>query len=335
MGCWCDNASEPLAGMLRPGSAGSNTAADHITVLGAAIAALPPRYRRRLMVTCDGAEASHDLIAHLDKLARRPGHQLIYSAGWVLGQREKDAITQVPEQAWQVAVDHRGEVRERRADDACTERGCAHRRCWVEEAHVTELTALLRQSRAGNQLACWPATRRVFARRERPHPGAQLTPLRSRRRLAVLPVGHQPARTHPRLARPARLHRRRPQSARTGRRRHPHRQRHRDRQIPQSRAIPEPRVIHSRADRRHPARLAAAARPRRRPRQSRAQDAALPHPARRRPPGAQRPPPPPQDLRDLALGNRDRNCLGPGHRPAPAKIHYSARRPSQARHRSA
>jgi len=175
LGCWCDNTSEPLAGMLRPGSAGSNTAADHITVLGAAIAALPPKYRRRLMVTADGAGASHDLIAHLDKLARRPGHQLIYSAGWVLGQREKDAITQVPEQAWQVAVDHRGEVRERRADDACTEHGCAHRRCWVEEAHVTELTALLRQGRAGNQLAGWPATMRVFARRERPHPGAQLT----------------------------------------------------------------------------------------------------------------------------------------------------------------
>ncbi len=175
LGCWCDNTGEPLAGMLRPGSAGSNTAADHITVLGAAIAALPPKYRRRLMVTCDGAGASHDLIAHLDKLARRPGHQLIYSAGWVLGQREKDAITQVPEQAWQVAVDHRGEVRERRADDACTERGCAHRSCWVEEAHVTELTALLRQGRAGDQLAGWPATMRVFARRERPHPGAQLT----------------------------------------------------------------------------------------------------------------------------------------------------------------
>ena len=49
--------------MLRPGSAGSNTAADHIKVLGEAIAALPPKYRRRLMVTCDGAGASHDLIA--------------------------------------------------------------------------------------------------------------------------------------------------------------------------------------------------------------------------------------------------------------------------------
>jgi len=35
----------PLAGMLRPGSAGSNTAADHLAVLDAAIAALPPGFR--------------------------------------------------------------------------------------------------------------------------------------------------------------------------------------------------------------------------------------------------------------------------------------------------
>ena len=81
----CDNTGEPLAGMLRPGSAGSNTAADHLAVLDAAIAALPPAFRRRLMVTCDGAGASHDLIARLDKLAARPGYQLTYSVGWELG----------------------------------------------------------------------------------------------------------------------------------------------------------------------------------------------------------------------------------------------------------
>jgi hypothetical protein len=175
LGCWCDNTGEPLAAVLRPGSAGSNTAADHLTVLGEAIAALPPKYRRRLMVTCDGAGASHDLIAHLDALARRPGHQLIYSVGWELGKREKAAITAVPQQAWQIAADHHGEVRERRADDACPDRGCAHRTCWIEEAHVTELTGLLRAGRAGDQLAGWPVSMRVFARRERPHPGAQLS----------------------------------------------------------------------------------------------------------------------------------------------------------------
>src|SRR6185437_5558001 len=100
---------------------------------------------------------------------------LIYSVGWGLGKREKAAISTVPENAWQIAVGHHGEVRERRADDACADRGCAHRRCWTEEAHVAELTARLRQGRAGDQLAGWPATMRVFGRRERPHPGAQLT----------------------------------------------------------------------------------------------------------------------------------------------------------------
>jgi hypothetical protein len=51
-----------LGGMLRPGSAGSNTAADHIPVLEEAIATLPPTRRCRLMVTVDGAGASHDLV---------------------------------------------------------------------------------------------------------------------------------------------------------------------------------------------------------------------------------------------------------------------------------
>ena len=175
MGCWCDNTGEPLAGMLRPGSAGSNTTTDHLTVLEEAIAALPAKYRRRLMVTCDGAGASHGLIEHLGKLASRPGHHLIYSVGWELGKREKTAITQVPPGAWQIAVDPRGEVRERRASDACADRGCVHRRCWIEEAHVTELTGLLRQGPAGDQLAGWPEAMRIFARRERPHPGAQLS----------------------------------------------------------------------------------------------------------------------------------------------------------------
>jgi hypothetical protein len=172
---YCDNTAEPLAGMLRPGSAGSNTAADHLAVLDAAIAALPPGFRRRLMVTCDGAGASHGLITRLDALAARPGYQVIYSVGWELGTREKAAITAVPAWAWQIAVDERGEVRERRAEGACGDRSCGHRRCWIEEAHVTELTGLLREGPAGDRLEGWPATMRVFARRERPHPGAQLT----------------------------------------------------------------------------------------------------------------------------------------------------------------
>jgi hypothetical protein len=172
----CDNTGgEPLAWMLRRGSAGSNTAADHLSLLDAAIAAVPPGFRRKLMVTADGAGASHALVARLDALAARRGYELTYSVGWVLGERERAALRLVPEQAWQIAIDGRGEIRERRAGQACAGPGCAHRRCWVEEAHVTELTSLLREGPAGDQLAGWPEAMRVFARRERPHPGAQLT----------------------------------------------------------------------------------------------------------------------------------------------------------------
>ena len=65
----CDNTAEPLAWMLRPGSAGSNTAADHLRLLDEAITALPPALRRKLMITCDGAGASHALVKELDRLA--------------------------------------------------------------------------------------------------------------------------------------------------------------------------------------------------------------------------------------------------------------------------
>jgi Transposase DDE domain group 1 len=173
---YCDNTGgEPLAWMLRRGSAGSNTAADHITIADAAIAALPPALRRNLMITVDGAGFSHKLIEHLDDLAARRGRTLIYSAGWELDDREKAALRLVPEDAWEIAIDHRGEIRERRSAGACSSISCGHRACWIEEAHVIELTALLREGPGGDQLEGWPEPMRIFARRERPHPGAKLS----------------------------------------------------------------------------------------------------------------------------------------------------------------
>ena len=156
----CDNTGEPLAWILRPGSAGSNTA------VGTAAEA---------DITYDGAGASHALVKELDRLASRHGYQVTYSVGWELAAREKAAIGKVPEPAWEAAIDGKGQVRERRADDACGNQRCAHRECWIEEAHVAELTGLLREGPAGDQLKGWPKTMRVFARRERPHPGAQLS----------------------------------------------------------------------------------------------------------------------------------------------------------------
>ena len=60
---WCDNTGESLAVALRPGTAGSNTAAAHIARVDAAIAQIPARYRRRMLFTCDGAGA--DLVRYL------------------------------------------------------------------------------------------------------------------------------------------------------------------------------------------------------------------------------------------------------------------------------
>ena len=57
---------EALAGLLRAGNAGSNTAADHITVLEQALASLPPDWRPgphpgapRVVVRSDSAGATH------------------------------------------------------------------------------------------------------------------------------------------------------------------------------------------------------------------------------------------------------------------------------------
>jgi hypothetical protein len=61
---------------LRPGRAGSNTAADHIEVLTEAIAQIPAPHRRRMLITCDGAGSTHALVAHLSALNIPPGAQV-------------------------------------------------------------------------------------------------------------------------------------------------------------------------------------------------------------------------------------------------------------------
>ena len=62
---WCDNTGELLAVIARPGNAGSNTAADHIAIIDAAIAAIPATWRRNLLTTIDGAGCSHAVVEQL------------------------------------------------------------------------------------------------------------------------------------------------------------------------------------------------------------------------------------------------------------------------------
>jgi hypothetical protein len=146
---------EILAQMLRPGNAGSNTAEDHVIVLGRALDALPDAYRRGhrpgdpadtvvndVLVRADSAGATHWLA---EECADR---NLRYSLGYHITGRVRDALLLVQEEDWLPARDAGG----RRRDGA-----------WV-----IELTPLV-------DLSAWPPGARLICRRERPHPGAQLS----------------------------------------------------------------------------------------------------------------------------------------------------------------
>jgi hypothetical protein len=150
---------EPVAALLRPGNAGSNTAADHIEVFDAALAQLPAPWctpneqgRRPVLVRTDAAGATHTFTHHLAAMG------VEFSVGAYLHQFDIHwVLAQLPEQAWtpayQVAkprAGQRGPIIEPR-----------------EGAWVAEATGLV-------DLASWPAGTRLILRRERPHPGAQL-----------------------------------------------------------------------------------------------------------------------------------------------------------------
>jgi Transposase DDE domain group 1 len=142
---------EALAGIVRPGNAGSNTIADHIRVLDMALASLPAHARPRpgdpdgprLVVRADAAGATHDFAAH----CRARG--VAFSFGFPITQDVRDAIVCLDADEWWDAIDSDGgEFR--------------------DGAWVAELTAYL-------DLDVWPEGSRVIVRKERPHPGAQLS----------------------------------------------------------------------------------------------------------------------------------------------------------------
>lgn len=137
---------EPLGWLLRPGNAGSNTAADHITVVRDCLQQLPcaakgGRIGRKVLIRADGAGGTHDFVEYLTK------QKLSYSLGFGLSDDIVARLTMIPDRAWTPAYDADGKQR----DGA-----------WVAEA-----TGVL-------DLSDWPKGMRVIVRRERPHPGAQL-----------------------------------------------------------------------------------------------------------------------------------------------------------------
>jgi hypothetical protein len=143
----CDNTGELLAVRLRPGNAGANTAADHLDVLTEAIAQVPAPHRRDLLIRADSAAGTHVVLDWLtaQNTTRR---RVQYSIGWSIGEPERAALGALPASAWSPALAADGGVR--------------------DGADVAELTGLL-------TVGGWPAGMRVIVRRERPHPGAQLS----------------------------------------------------------------------------------------------------------------------------------------------------------------
>jgi hypothetical protein len=149
LGAWADHGAqgtgEPLAIMLRPGNAGSNTAADHRQVLAAALHQLPfqPGYRvgRKVLVRTDSGGGTHEFVRYCHQ------RRLQYSIGFGLTQTTAAAVDLIPASGWTPAYNADGQVR--------------------DGAWVAELTGLI-------DLTDWPPGLRVIVRKERPHPGAQL-----------------------------------------------------------------------------------------------------------------------------------------------------------------
>jgi len=139
-----DETREALAAMLRPGNAGANTAADHVTVLDRALAQIPAEHVEQIeiLVRADRAGATHELADYCREGSMR------FSLGYDLTETVRGAILEIPEDAWIAALEQDGSER--------------------ENGEVCELSDRI-------DLSSWPEGSRLIVRRERPHPGAQLS----------------------------------------------------------------------------------------------------------------------------------------------------------------
>lgn len=134
---------EVLAGVLRPGNAGANNSSDHQKVLELALEQLPQSaLDGDILARSDSAGASHDFAFSCRETRIR------FSLGYPINVTVREQILALGEDAWEPAVNQDGQPR--------------------EGAWVTELSGLV-------NLDSWPEGTRLICRRERPHPGAQLS----------------------------------------------------------------------------------------------------------------------------------------------------------------
>jgi hypothetical protein len=141
---YLDESGEALAGLLRPGNRGANNAVEQVAACEDALAQIPAEHIGRIpiLLRMDSAGATHDLIDWC-----RDGH-IHFSVGYDLTEPVRAGIAKVSEDAWVPALDQDGSER--------------------PNGQVAELTELVDLSR-------WPEGTRLICRRERPHPGAQLS----------------------------------------------------------------------------------------------------------------------------------------------------------------
>jgi hypothetical protein len=141
---YADETRESLAAKLRPGNAGANTASDHIAVLDMALEQVPAEYVEQveILVRADSAGATHELADYCYEGSIR------FSFGYELTDAVRQAILELPADAWVAALDQDGSER--------------------ENGEVAEISDRV-------ELFSWPEGSRLIVRRERPHPGAQLS----------------------------------------------------------------------------------------------------------------------------------------------------------------
>ena len=152
MFCFADATGEALAGLLRPGNATANSAADQLAVVDLALAQLPERYRAGHSPGDDPEAVRHRVVVRADTAGAVASfvHALVarnveFSVGGRVNDQLSAAIAAVPRDAWRRAVDEGGEVR--------------------HAGEVAELDV---------RIEGWPPGTRAICRREVPHPGAQL-----------------------------------------------------------------------------------------------------------------------------------------------------------------
>src|SRR5947209_11636444 len=109
--CFLDGTREALSGLLREGRAGSNTTADHITVLDQALAQIPDAHRHGtpILIRSDSAGCTQGFLAHI-RAVREHGIDTCFSVGMAITEPVREAIRAATD--WIPALDSDGELRD-------------------------------------------------------------------------------------------------------------------------------------------------------------------------------------------------------------------------------